>query len=142
MIRHLSWVVFCILAGGGPSRADIVVAARTIRPQTIIAPEDLVMRDLVVPGAVIDPALLIGMEARVALYANRPIQTGDVGFPATVERNQLITLIYQNATLLISTEGRALARAGPGDVIQVMNLASRTAVAARIGADGAAYVSH
>ena len=138
MIRLLA---LCVL-GAGAAQADIVVAARTIRPQTIIAPEDLAMRDLTVPGAIDDPALLIGMEARVALYANRPIQPGDVGFPATVERNQLIMLIYQSGTLLISTEGRALDRAGPGDLIQVMNLTSRTTVTARIGADGAAYVSY
>lgn len=138
MIRLAAALMIC--AGG--AQADIVVAARTIRPQTIIAPEDLVLRDLSVPGAIDDPALLIGMEARVALYANRPIQAGDVGFPATVQRNQLIALIYQNGTLLIATEGRALDRAGPGDVIQVMNLTSRTTVNARIGADGAAYVSN
>lgn len=138
MIRLVLFFAVC----SGVAQADIVVAVRTIRPQTVIAPEDLVMRDLVVPGAVADPELLIGMEARVALYANRPIQPGDVGFPATIDRNQLITLIYQNGTLLISTEGRALDRAGPGDVIQVMNLTSRTTVMARIGADGAAYVSH
>ena len=142
MIRF--WVLLVLAAFGNAEAgvADIVVASRTIRPQTILTPEDLVMRDQVVPGAVSDPALLIGMETRVALYANRPIQPGDVGFPATVERNQLITLIYQSNTLLISTEGRALGRAGPGDMIQVMNLTSRTTVAARIGADGAAYVSN
>ncbi len=138
MIRLLA---LCVL-GAGTAQADIVVAARTIRPQTVIAPEDLAIRDIAVPGAIDDPALLIGMEARVALYANRPIQPGDVGFPATVERNQLIMLIYQSGTLLISTEGRALDRAGPGDLIQVMNLTSRTTVTARIGAEGAAYVSY
>ncbi|WP_373487298.1 flagella basal body P-ring formation protein FlgA, partial [Blastomonas sp.] len=41
-----------------------------------------------------------------------------------------------------STDGRALGRAGVGDVIRVMNLTSRTTVTAQIGADGAAYVSH
>lgn len=138
MIRWCILLAVCASA----AQAEIVVAARTIRPQTIIGPADLVMRDLVVPGAVADAALLIGMEARVALYANRPIQPGDVGFPATVERNQLIMIIYQNGTLLISTEGRALGRAGPGDMIQVMNLTSRTTVNARIGTDGAAYVSY
>jgi flagellar basal body P-ring formation protein FlgA len=138
MIRLASILLVC----AGVARADIVVATRTIRPQTVIAPEDLVMRDLAVPGAVTDPDLLIGMEARVALYANRPIQPGDVGFPATVDRNQLITLIFQNGALSISTGGRALDRAGPGDVIQVMNLTSRTTVNARIGTDGAAYVSN
>jgi flagellar basal body P-ring formation protein FlgA len=141
MIRFVACLTIGIWVTAEPGRADIVVAAHTIRPQSIIGPEDLAMRDLVVPGAVVDPAVLIGMESRVALYANRPIQPGDVGFPATIERNQLITLIYQNGNLLISTEGRALDRAGPGDLIQVMNLTSRTTIAARIGTDGAAYVS-
>ena len=40
-----------------------------------------------------------------------------------------------------TAEGRALDRAGPGDVIRVMNLSSRTTVSARVGLDGAAYVS-
>lgn len=138
MIRLLT----CILLCAGSARAEIVVAAHTIRPQSIISAGDLTSRDMDVPGAVTDPELLVGMEARVALYANRPIQPDDVGFPATVERNQLITLIYLNDALMISTEGRALDRAGPGDVIQVMNLTSRTTINARIGVDGAAYVSN
>jgi flagella basal body P-ring formation protein FlgA len=94
-----------------------------------------------VPGAVADPAEIVGLEARVALYPGRPIRPGDVGLPAVVERNQVVPLIFQRGTLLITAEGRALDRAGPGDVIRVMNVASRTTVSARVGADGAAYVS-
>lgn len=124
-----------------PALAETVVAARTIPAHTLIGPEDLLLRDVVIPGGVDDPTLIIGMEARVALYAGRPIRPADVGFPAVVERNQLVPLIFIRAGLMITTEGRALGRAGPGDVIQVMNLASRTTVSARIGLDGAAYVS-
>jgi len=125
-----------------PGHADVVVALRTIPAQSLIGADDLGLRDVDVPGGLDDPALIIGMEARVALYANRPIRPADVGFPAIIDRNDLVVLIYQRGNLLISTEGRALDRAGPGDLIQVMNLASRNAVTARIGADGAAYVSH
>ena len=124
-----------------PVAADIIVAARTIPARSLIAAEDLTTRDMDVPGAVNDPAQIIGMEARVALYAGRPIRPGDVGFPAVVERNQTVVLIYQTGGMTISTEGRALDRAGPGDLIRVMNLASRTTVTATIGIDGAAYVS-
>ena len=35
-----------------------------------------------------------------------------------------------------------LDRAGPGDLIRVMNLSSRSTVTARVGSDGAAYVSY
>lgn len=120
--------------------AETVVAARTIPAQTMIMAEDILVNDRVTPGAVSDPVQIIGMEARVALFAGRPIRAGDVGFPAVVERNQVIQLNYERNGLVISTEGRALGRAGPGDIIRVMNMSSRTTVSAQISVDGAAYV--
>lgn len=136
MIRALA---LCLLATS--AEADTLVAARTIPAQAIIAASDLVTHATDVPGAVADPALLIGMEARVALYAGQPIRPGDVGFPSVVDRNQIVPLIYTGTAIHIATEGRALDRAGPGELIRVMNLSSRNTVTARIGADGAAYVS-
>ena len=137
----MKYAYVCLCFWALPATADIVVAVRTIPAQTVIGPEDLALRDVDMPGGIEDPALIIGMEARIALYANRPIRPGDVGFPAIVNRNDMVMLIYQSGRLLISTEGRALDRAGPGDMVRVMNLASRNAVSARMGADGAAYVS-
>lgn len=124
-----------------PAFAETVVAARTIPAQSIIAAGDLAMRDADTPGGEADPALFIGMEARVALYAGRPVRAADVGFPAIVDRNQLVPLVFDAGGLMIRTEGRALGRAGVGEVIRVMNMSSRNTVSARIGADGAAYVS-
>lgn len=124
-----------------PVTADTIVAARTIPARTILTPEDLVLRDGDVAGGIADPGLLLGQEARVALYAGRPIRIADVGPPAVVERNAVIPLLYRRGGLTITTEGRALDRAGPGDVIRVMNLSSRTTVTARIDETGAAHVS-
>ena len=121
--------------------ADTVVAARTIPAQSTIMPEDVVLNSRDIPGGVSDMNDIIGMEARVALFAGRPIRPGDIGFPAVVERNQLIPLLYEQNGLLITTEGRALGRAGPGDRIRVMNISSRSTVTAQIGADGVAYVA-
>lgn len=133
--------VFCLLLLlTGPLRAETVVAARTIPANTTLVASDVVIDDRVVPGGISDAAQIIGMEARVALFAGRPIRMGDVGRPAVVERNQIIILHYQHHGLAISTEGRALDRAGPGDIIRVMNIASRSTVSAKIGQDGSAYV--
>lgn len=121
--------------------AQTVVPLRTIPAQTLIAATDLGLSPAAVPGAVSDPALVIGFEARVALYPGRPIRPEDLGPPAVVERNALVPLVFQAGNLLITAEGRALDRAGPGELIRVMNTASRSTVTARIGADGAAYVS-
>lgn len=123
-----------------PATAETIVAARTIPAQTIIERSDLVLQPTPLPGGESDPELFVGMEARVALYAGRPIRVSDVGFPAIVDRNQLIPLVYDANGLMIRTEGRALGRAGVGEVIRVMNMSSRNTVSARIGADGSAYV--
>ena len=133
--------VLALLLLAQPAAADILVAARTIPAQTLIGPADLAIAEGEAPGTLSDPDLAIGQEARVALYAGRPIRPGDLGPPAVVERNAIVPLIFRAGGLYISTEGRALDRAGPGEVIRVMNLASRATVTAVVAADGAAYVS-
>ncbi|MBU2359040.1 MAG: flagellar basal body P-ring formation protein FlgA [Alphaproteobacteria bacterium] len=125
-----------------PAAADTIVAARTIPAQTLIGPDDLLVQPTDVPGGTDDPLLLIGMEALTALYAGRPVMPADVGFPAIVDRNQIIPIIYDVGGLTITTEGRALGRGGVGEIIRVMNLTSKATVTAQIRADGAAHVSH
>lgn len=132
-------LVFCFLLCG-PAVADTVVAARTIPANAMIMPEDVAVDAQTIPGGIAAMSDVVGMEARVALFAGRPIKAGDIGYPAVVERNQIITLMYQSNGLVIATEGRALGRAGPGDTIRVMNINSRATVSARIGVDGFAYV--
>ncbi|NKX36644.1 flagellar basal body P-ring formation protein FlgA [Rhodobacteraceae bacterium R_SAG4] len=116
--------------------ADILVPVRTIRAKEIIAAEDLVFKNIEAPGALSSPNEIIGQEARIALYASRPIHAGDIGPPALVDRNDLVKLIFRHGGLEISTEGRSLGRGAEGELIRVMNLSSRTTVTGRIRADG------
>ncbi|MFN3644491.1 MAG: flagellar basal body P-ring formation chaperone FlgA [Gemmobacter sp.] len=134
----MRWLALVLLAA--PAAAETVVAARTIRAQTIIVESDLALVEGEAPGALHHPAEALGLEARVTLYPGRPIRPGDLGPPAIVERNQRVTLAFQAGALAIRTEGRALARGGVGDVIQVMNLGSRTIVSGRIHPDGSIAV--
>lgn len=116
--------------------ADIVVPTRTIRAKEIISSVDIEMAPRDVPGAVADLNVLIGLEARVALYPGRPIRSADVGAPAIVDRNDLVVLVFNRRPLSIKVEGRALGRGAVGDRIRVMNLSSRTTVTGRIRPDG------
>ncbi|MBU2992384.1 flagellar basal body P-ring formation chaperone FlgA [Octadecabacter sp. 1_MG-2023] len=125
----------------GPASADTVVATRTLPARTIIGPEDIALRDSNVVGGLDQPELAIGQESRVALYAGRPIRLGDIGPPAVIERNQIVMLVYRRNGISISTEGRALDRASPGDLIRVMNLSSRATVSAVIDHSGTAFVA-
>jgi len=125
-----------VLLGPISAQADMVVPTRTIRAKEIISAADLEIKAQQVPGAVADPDLLIGQEARVALYPGRPIRGGDVGPPALVDRNDLVVLVFDRSPLSITAEGRALGRGAAGDRIRVMNLSSRTTVTGFIRSDG------
>ncbi|MQY41984.1 flagellar basal body P-ring formation protein FlgA [Epibacterium sp. SM1969] len=121
--------------------AEIIVPVRNIRPKEIIAPSDLTHKQVSVVGAIAVADELVGQEARVALYAGRPIRPGDFGPPAIIERNDLVTLRFRNGSLTIATEGRALGRGAEGESIRVMNLSSRTTVSGRVKADGSIEVN-
>lgn len=119
-----------------PAAAEMVVPTRTIRPAQIIDATDLtlVAGDLVTGFDRL--ADVIGQEARVALYAGRPVLAGDIGPPAIVTRNQIVPLIYTANGISIRTEGRALERGAIGDRIRVMNLGSRATLFGQILNDG------
>ena len=134
------WRCLALLLMTTPALAESVVATRTLRPNTVIGPDDLTIVDARLPGALTDPAQALGLETRVAIYAGRPVILADLGAPTLVQRNQVVSLIYQAAGLAILTEGRALARGSEGQTVRVINLASRTTVSGRIGPDGAVYV--
>jgi flagella basal body P-ring formation protein FlgA len=132
--------VLVLLASAVPAPADTVVAARTIRSLSLIGAEDLALVAGEVAGAATRLDEVVGLEARVMLYPGRPIRLDQLGMPAVVERNQVVTLVYQAGGLTIETEGRALARAGVGDSLRVMNLASKKTVTGRVRDDGAVEV--
>jgi len=90
----------------GMVQAEILVASRVIPANTIIKAEDVRFESSDGTGAVVDPAKIIGMEARKALFAGRPISIADVGTPAIVQRNQVIQLVFRSNGLLIRTDGQ------------------------------------
>lgn len=105
--------------------ADVVTPTRTLRPGTLITDVDLMIKSGASPGAFNRISDVVGQEARVALYAGRPIPFEGIGPPAVINRNQIVSLHFQAAGLTITTEGRALERGGVGDRVRIMNLNSR-----------------
>jgi flagella basal body P-ring formation protein FlgA len=117
-----------LVVAGGTARAEAVVAAETIRAGSTITPDMLSLADVAAPGAIDDMRDAIGLEARVNLYQGRPIRPQDLGMPTVVERNERVSLVYEMGGLRITAEGRALDRAGAGEPVRVMNMASRSTV--------------
>jgi flagellar basal body P-ring formation protein FlgA len=120
--------------------ADALVTTRVIKAGTIIQPDDLTVVKADIPGAISDLLTVAGQEARVTIYPGRPIRSDQLGPPAVVDRNQVVSLGYIVGGLSITTEGRALARGGVGDVIRVLNLSSRNTVLGQVMPDGSVRV--
>ena len=127
--------VLLMLAFAAPAWADAVIATRTIPARTILARGDLALQSGKAPVAG-QLAAFLGQEARVTLYAGRPVRATDLGPPAVVGRNQIVPLVFSAGGLRITAAGRALDRAGAGEVIRVMNLSSRATLFGLVLADG------
>jgi flagella basal body P-ring formation protein FlgA len=141
MIRATAiFTLFVALLAAGAVLAQSVQPVRAIRSRTVLAAEDLTLVEESVPGAVEAIEAAVGREAKVALYPGRPILLGQIGAPALVERNSLVRMNYVRGPLRIETEGRALDRAGVGEPVRVMNLASRQTVTGTVAADGSIEV--
>lgn len=135
-----SLILFFLLCTASSGLADHIVTTRTIRANTVIAADDLRLVKGAKNGET-DIHQLIGKEARVTIYAGRPIRTSELGQPAIVERNQIVPIIFTSNGLRITTEGRSLSRAGSGEVIRVMNLQSRNTVYGKVTSGGQVIVS-
>lgn len=135
-MRRLA-LILCLLPQ--LAAADTLVAKRTIRSQSVLAPEDLGLSPTAVAGALTDPEQAIGMEARVVLYAGRPIRPEDIGPAAVVVRNQTVMIRFKRGSLVITAEGRSLGSGTVGERILVMNLGSHTTVSGTIGPDGSIH---
>jgi len=116
--------------------AEVIVPVRTIRAREIISAEDLFRKPLEIAGAVSDTAEIVGLEARVILYSGRPIRPGDVGPPAIISRNELVTLVFSRGPLRIIAEGRALGRGAIGETMRAMNTGSHMTVIGTIMSNG------
>lgn len=138
-MRHPICILILLLLPGFAT-AESVVPTRTIRATAIIEETDVTLHATKNPNAFTHIMDVVGQEARTTLYAGRPILFDDVGPPAVIARNQIVTLRYQTSGLMIVTEGRSLQRGGIGDRIRIMNLDSRTTLFGQVQADGSVRV--
>ena len=133
-------VLFPLLLLADAAGADTVFAVRYLPAQTVIGPADVFVQPLDVPGAETRLDDVIGREARMTIYKDRPVLVAATGAPTIVQRNQVVPLLFSVGALVISAEGRALDRGGAGDDIRIMNTTSRTTVRGTVQPDGSVTV--
>jgi flagella basal body P-ring formation protein FlgA len=126
---------------GRPIR-QVEVGARTVIRRNAVVPLVFTRGGLTITleGRALQPAG-DGESLRVMNLSSRMTVMGVATAAGTVvERNAIVPLVFRRGGLSIQSEGRALDRAGDGDVVRVMNLSSRQTVTGVATASGAVVV--
>lgn len=131
-----------IFLSGTTCLADVVVPTRTIRADAVILEKDVALQGGTATDVFERLADVIGQEARVVLYAGRPIRLDEIGPPAIVMRNQIVAAFFKGNGLRIATDARSLERGGVGDFVRVMNLSSRATLFGQVLHDGTIQIKN
>ncbi|MBE9606206.1 flagellar basal body P-ring formation protein FlgA [Acetobacteraceae bacterium H6797] len=135
-----------VVAADGMTTLRLRIAGRTVRTEPmVVAVRRLTLGEVVAPGDVevvrvpagrvrpgVTQALdqVVGQQLRRPVGPKMPVSLGDIGAPVVVEKNSLVTMTLDAPGLVLTTQGKALEAGGRGQVIAVMNLASRSVVEA------------
>lgn len=71
---------------------------------------------------------LIGKAPKHAISQGRPIRADEIASPAVISKGVQVTLYYRSRNIEIKTFGEALEPGGIGDVIRVLNSASKAII--------------
>jgi flagella basal body P-ring formation protein FlgA len=120
------------LAGRAVATAAVVIATRRMALGEVVGPADLRLvrqrAERVRPGLATDPGQVVGRALRRPVASNLPFALNDLALPAVIEKNAMVTMLMEGPGLSMTAQGRAMASAARGEVVPVMNLASRSIV--------------
>ncbi len=120
------------LGGRALPTVPVVLATRRMALGEVVGPADAraarMRAERVRPGLAQQLDQVVGQELRRPMAAEQGFAIADLGPPAIVQKNALVTLILEAPGIQLSAQGRALEAAARGATVPVMNLMSRSIV--------------
>jgi flagella basal body P-ring formation protein FlgA len=128
------------VSGAIQARAQVVVLTRNIPRGEPVRAADLRVETRknhgVTTGYISDAAIADGLVARRALSAGQPIRPEDLVRPEIIEKNQMVTIIFEADGIMLALRGKALAGGIEGATIPVQNLQSKRTLEAIVAGPG------
>jgi flagellar basal body P-ring formation protein FlgA len=116
------------LAGRAQAVIEILVPARAVaageRLDAGLLEPMLVIERQLRADTLVEPADLLGVEARRRLLPGRPVRRGDVQAPRVVRRGEAVEVVYRAPGIELVTMARALEDGSRGSLVAVSNLDS------------------
>lgn len=120
------------VSGRTAAIVQIPVLNRPLNQGEIIGAADLdlvqMQADRVARDAITDPGKIIGRTADRILPPERPLRANDLRRDLVVKRGQTVTLMLDDATMDLTTQGRALTDGAKGEPVKVINTSSSRVV--------------
>ena len=133
------------LSGRAAATVEIVTLLRPLERGALIKSTDLVVerrpRGEIGRDIVGDSEQAIGLAARTALQAGRPLRAADLMKPELVQRNETVTLVYEVPGIVLTVRGKAVEGGAEGDVISVLNEQSKRTVQGVVVGAGRVVIS-
>ena len=118
------------------SYQNILHAHQALERNKVLTSSDIEIRRTKVASTSIpyatNPEEVIGKNLLKNLEAGEPIQTNFLDKSLVLKRGDLITVVYQEAGLMLTAKGKAKDAGGIGDLIEVDNLSSNRTVTAQV----------
>lgn len=122
----------------------VPVLNETISSGTIIKDNYLALEsvrtDQIKSNTLIDKKQIIGMEAKKNLRKGSTIQTNEIDRPLLVNRNQLVSIVFNTPSMNLTAKGQAKESGSEGDLIKVVNTRSNKTIQARITSEATVVV--
>ena len=124
---------------------DMPVLNRPVAPGETIAQRDIetiaLPADRLNQTFVAAAAELVGKTPRRSIRPGEPIRPSDVQTPIVIRRGELVTVVFQSATLLLTAQAKALEDGTQGQAIRVSNTRSGKILDATVNSPGTVILS-
>ncbi len=122
----------------------VVVAVRTLMPRHVIERADLRLARMDLssagPGAVSDPAEVVGLATRSLVTAGKAIDRRRLMRIALIKRGAIVTMVAQAPGLKVTARGKAMQTGYRGGRIRLINLVSKREVFGKVIDSGTVLV--
>jgi flagella basal body P-ring formation protein FlgA len=119
---------------------DMPVLTRPLAPGETIAARDIetiaLPADRLNQAFVVAAAELIGKTPKRSIRPGEPIRPSDIQTPIVIRRGELVTVVFQSATLLLTAQAKALEDGAQGQAIRVSNTRSGKTLDATVSSPG------
>ena len=134
------------LAGTAVENVEVPVLTRTLGRGDVVSAGDVTLQNMPRNRAPRDTvagvAEIIGLAARRPMAIGTPVKTADFNEPYLVERNDLVTILFEAPGITLSARGRVLDNGTKGGVVAVRNIQSKRTIQATVTGYGTVTVAN